>query len=187
MDEESSDDSLPSQQGGGPDHLDGRDDPIQSIEKDDHMSNFGTSPRLRGGSHVQDDDNTAEDGQTNDKEEEEGEDVDDDYDDDEESDLEINMDDYYKSDDDFEDEYDVDSEDMDGYRVERTKVSGIDTWPREVARAHKTIALRGAYSLMPASWAWDLKDHPFVEGLLAPVGSDKRLLFQEQSNRSRGN
>ncbi|ROW09609.1 hypothetical protein VMCG_02576 [Cytospora schulzeri] len=168
-----------------PDGYDGRDEPIRSIEDYDE-SQFGidSSPILRGGSRIQDIADVAEEDQNDDDDNDDG---DEDGNDDNEDDLEprIDMDDYYESEDDFENEYDVDSEDLAGYRVERTKVKGIATWPQEVARAHKTLALRGAYYLMPSTWNWDLIDHPFVEGLFAPADSDKKLLFQEKTNRSR--
>lgn len=150
---------------------DGRDEPIRSIEDyDESQFGIGASPSLRGGSHIQENADVAEE----------------DRNDNDELEPSINMDDYYESEDNFDDEYDVASEDLTGYRVERTKVKGIATWPEEVARAHKTLALRGAYSLIPSTWNWDLIDHPFVEGLFAPANSNKKVLFKEQSNRSRG-
>lgn len=157
-----------------PDGPDGRDEPIRSIEEYDEIhAVIDASSSLRGGSHIREDSDDAEE---------------DGIDDDDNGELEpqINMDDYYESEDDFEAEYDVDGEDLTGYRVERTKVKDIASWPREVARAHKTLALRGTYSLMPSSWNWDLMDHPFVDGLFAPPVSDKKILFQEQTNRFRG-
>lgn len=159
---------------------DGRDEPIQSIEDyDENSFGIGVSSSLRGGSHIQENADVAEEDQYDNGD-------DDDHDNNEhELKPRIDMDDYYESEDNFDDEYDVDSEDLTGYRVERTRVKGIASWPQEVARAHKTLALRGAYSLMPSTWNWDLIDHPFVEGLFAPADSDKKILFQEQSNRSR--
>ncbi|KUI68162.1 hypothetical protein VM1G_04005 [Cytospora mali] len=180
LNEKSFGDSLPGPQyeEATPGGIDGRDNPIQSIEdNDDSHFGFGASPSLRGGSYTHDNADIAEDDRNNNDEDE------DDYE--EVLEPQISMDDYYESEDDFEDVYDVDSEDLTGYRVERTKVRGMVTWPQEVARAHKTLALRGAYSLMPSSWAWDLIDHPFVEGLIAPADSNTKVLFQEQSNRSR--
>lgn len=162
-----------------PDGHDGRDEPIQSIEDhDDTQSGVGTSPVLRGVRHSEENIGVIQEDQNDD----------DDGGDDNEGEVEpqINMDDYYESDDDFEDNYDVDSEDLAGYRVERTKVGGIAAWPQEVARAHKAIALRGAYSLMPSSWHWDFIDHPFVEGLFAPAHNLKKVIFQQQSNQFRG-
>lgn len=182
--DESGEDGLPSPQDGAvtPDDLDGRDEPLRSIEDyDESQFGVGTSPSLRGGSRIQGSADGVERDRSN-----EDDDGDEDDDDEEGSETQINMDDYYESDDDFDIEYDVDREDIAGYRVERTKVKGIATWPKEVARAHKTIALRGMYPLMPSSWNWDLVDHPFVEGLFVPADSDKKVLFQEQSNRSRG-
>lgn len=164
-----------------PHGLDGRDEPIRSIEDfDESLSGVGASPSLRGGHRIHNNVNV-----TNEDQNKEGDDSSEDTDN---ADLEsrTNMDEYYESEDNFDVEYDVDSEDIAGYRIERTQVRGIATWPQEVARAHKIIALRGAYSLMPSSWNWDLIDHPFVEGLFAPADSGTKLLVREHSNQFRG-
>ncbi|KAK7749014.1 hypothetical protein SLS53_001040 [Cytospora paraplurivora] len=166
-------------------YLDGRDRPIRSIEDyDETVFGVDAATSLRGGNRVHEDSDGAE-GEQDQPLNDYNEGYDDDVDFEEESGTQINMDDYYESDDNFEDEFDVNSECVASYRLERTKVENIATWPQEIARAHKCIALRGLYSLMPTSWAWDLIDHPFVEGLFAPANGGKRLIFQEHSNQFR--
>ncbi|ROW14607.1 hypothetical protein VPNG_03140 [Cytospora leucostoma] len=176
---------IPQDEVVAPDHLDGRDRLIQSIEDyDENVFGVDAAASLRGGNHVHEDSDGAE-GQQDNSLHDYDEGYDDDVDVEEESETQINMDDYYESDDDFEDEFDVNSEVVAWYRLERTRVENIATWPREIARAHKCIALRGLYSLMPTSWAWDLIDHPFVEGLFAPASDGKKLILREHSNQFR--
>lgn len=177
--------SIPQDELVPPGYLDGRDRPIQSIEHyDENVFSVDAATSLRGGNHVHEDSDGAEGAQNEDlNDHDEGYN---DVDSEEESGTQLNMDDYYESDDDFEDEFDIESEYVAWYRRQRTKVENIATWPREIARAHKCVALRGLYPLMPTPWTWDLIDHPSVEGLFAPASIGKRLILREHSNHFRG-
>ena len=160
------------------------DEPIQSIEVDDEISDKNSaSPSLRGGTC------RAQHRGSSEEEEDEDGDVNEDGDNDE-SDSDYlypptNLDDYYESEEDFQDEYDVDSQSLDWYRLERTRVAGIRDWPRDAAHAHKLMALCGYYSLFPNSWKCDLVDHPYLSGLFSPL-KEKKTLIRAESNQFRG-
>jgi hypothetical protein len=154
------------------------DEPIQSIEVDDDVSdNSSVSPDLRGGTSPTQHRHSSEDNEDEDGDSNESESV---Y-------LfpPINLDEYYESEDDFQDDYDVDSQSLDWYRLERTRVAGIKDWPMDAAQAHKLMALCGYYSLFPNSWKCDLVDHPYLSGLFSPE-KDKKTLIRAESNQFRG-
>lgn len=163
------------------------DEPIQSIEVDDEISdNESASPSLRGGtSRALNHDDSEEDDDDEEEEEDVNEDGDKTDDDSEYLYPPTNLDDYYESEEDFQDEYDVDSQSLDWYRLERTRVIGIRDWPRDAAIAHKLMALCGYYSLFPNSWKCDLVDHPYLSGLFSPL-KDKKTLIRAESNQFRG-
>lgn len=145
-----------------------RDEPIPSIEHNDHQHHEAkVSPSPRG-----------EDARLPLAGDESGSDVQDasigkDF----ESDLTTER----------EDGFLVHEDDLQDYVRHKREIPGVESWPREACRLYKLLYLRGLFPVMPSEWEWPLnRSHPLPAQLFMPADRDNRALIRAEKSAFHG-